>query len=58
VDGILVGTIHQKDNRSAFQVRWDYHGQLSPGSHVLKLVFVTQNKSGKTNGSIDAVIVR
>jgi hypothetical protein len=58
VDDILVGTINQKANSASFQQRWDFPGQLVPGSHTLKLVFVTPNKSNKTNGSVDAVIVR
>jgi len=58
VDGVLVGTVDQRDSSSAFQLRWDYPGQLSYGNHTLKLVFVTSNKNNKTNGSIDAVIVR
>jgi hypothetical protein len=58
VDDVLVATIDEKTNRSSFQQRWDYAGQLAPGNHTLKLVFVTSNKSNMTNGSIDAVIVR
>jgi hypothetical protein len=58
VDDVLVATIDEKTASSSFQQRWDYGGQLAPGSHRLKLVFVTPNKSNKTNGSVDAVIVR
>jgi hypothetical protein len=58
VDNGLVGTINEQTSDSTFQLRWDYPGQLATGNHVLKLVFVTPNTSGKTNGSIDAVIVR
>jgi len=57
VDNILVGTIDENAFTSAFQQRWDFPGQLTPGSHTLKLVFVTTDTS-KTYGSIDAVIVR
>ena len=58
VDNVLAGTIDERASLSTFQLRWDYSGQLSPGNHTLKLVFVTTNTSGGTNGSIDAVIVR
>ena len=58
VDDVLVGTINERTSTSTFQLRWDYPGQLNAGDHVLKLVFATPNSSGKTNGSIDAVIVR
>jgi hypothetical protein len=58
VDKVLVGTINEKTSQSSFQQRWDYSGQLASGTHTLRLVFVTPNKSDKTNGSIDAVIVR
>lgn len=58
VDGVLVGTINQRTASSTFQLRWNYNGLLVPGSHVLKLVFVTPNTSNKTNGSIDAVVVQ
>jgi hypothetical protein len=58
VDNVLVGTIDERTSTSTFQLRWNYPAQLTPGDHVLKLVFVTPNTSGKTNGSIDAVIVR
>jgi len=58
VDGVQVGTINEKTNKNIFQQRWDYAGQLAPGAHTLKLVFATSNKSGRTRGSIDAVIVR
>ncbi len=58
VDDVLVGTINEKTYRPSFQQRWDYAGQLVPGTHTLKLAFVTPNRSDKTYGSIDAVIVR
>ncbi len=58
VDDMLVGTIDEKASSSTFQMRWDYPAQLAPGIHILKLVFVTPNTSGGTNGSIDAVIIR
>ena len=55
VDGVLVGTINQKTSGIKYQQRWDYSGQLTPGSHTLKLV--TRNRS-YVNISFDAVIVR
>ena len=58
VDEVLVGTINQELSSSAFQMRWDYPGRLAIGNHTLKLVFVTTDTSNRTNGSIDAVIVR
>jgi len=58
VDNVLVGTIDQKTPASAFQQRWDYPGLLSPGTHTLKLVFVTTDASKKIFGSIDAVSIR
>jgi hypothetical protein len=56
IDGVLVATIDERFDVSTYKARWDYPGQLSPGSHTLKLVFVTTSSS--TNGSIDVVIVR
>lgn len=57
VDGALVGTLDQKTSTTTHQQRWDYPGQLSPGTHTLKLVFkVTSSTVNK--GSLDAVIVR
>ncbi len=58
VDGVLVGMINERTASSAFQLRWDYPGQLTQGRHRLKLVFVTANTTDNTYGSIDAVIVR
>lgn len=58
VDDVYVGTINQRSSNSTFQLRWDYAGQLSLGSHVLKLVFNTPSKSGREKASFDAVIVR
>ena len=58
VDGVLLGTIDQKAASSRYQLRWDAPGVLSPGSHTLKLVFVTTKSSTKTYGSFDAVIVQ
>jgi len=58
VDNVLVATINQKTRKSLFQQRWDYAGKLTPGTHTLKIVFVTTNITDKTSGSIDAVIVR
>ncbi len=56
VDDVLVGTINQRSATTTFQSRWDYPGQLEPGSHVLKLVFVTTKASGGTYGSLDAIL--
>ena len=57
VDGELVGTINQRQ-KTGFQLRWNYPGQLAPGKHTLKLVFVDNKTThDRTNGSLDAVIV-
>lgn len=56
IDGILAATIDERQDASAYKARWDYPGQLSPGQHTLKLVFVTTGSG--TNGSVDAVLVR
>ena len=56
IDGALVATIDERHDVSTYRVRWDYPGQLTPGPHTLKLVFVTTSSS--TNGSVDAVLVR
>jgi hypothetical protein len=58
IDDVLVGSINQKTGSRTYQLRWDYTGQLEPGSHVLKLVFITDDTTSSTKGSIDAVIVR
>jgi hypothetical protein len=55
VDGVQVGTLDQKLAKYASQKRWDYTGQLTPGTHALKLVFVNFKYAP---GSLDAVIVR
>ncbi|MBL0345492.1 right-handed parallel beta-helix repeat-containing protein [Candidatus Villigracilis affinis] len=57
VDDILVGTIDERSSAVAFQFRWDYPGQLEPGNHTLKLVFVPLTTINATV-SLDAVIVR
>jgi parallel beta-helix repeat protein len=54
IDNVLVGTIDQKASVRTFQQKWNYSGNLAPGNHTLKLVFVSD--TGKV--SIDAVIVR
>jgi hypothetical protein len=54
VDDVLVGTINEKESTNVFQKRWNYPGQLTSGSHTLKLVFVG---TANTSGSVDAVIV-
>ena len=56
IDGALAATIDERHDASTYKARWEYPGQLSPGPHTLKLVFVTTSSS--TNGSLDAVIVR
>jgi hypothetical protein len=56
IDGVLVATLDERHDASIYKARWNYSGQLSPGAHTLKLVFVTTSSS--TNGSMDAVIVR
>jgi len=56
IDGVLAATIDERHDVSTYKARWDYPGNLSPGLHTLKLVFVTTSSS--TNGSLDAVIVR
>lgn len=56
VDDVLVGTINQRIDTRTLQKRWDYSGQLEPGEHTLKLVFVSPKSRG--SGSLDAVIVR
>ena len=58
VDNILVGAIDQRASGSGFQLRWDYPGLLTPGSHTLKLVFVAVTTSDGASGSLDAVMVR
>lgn len=58
VDDVLVGTITQKVDTRTYQLRWDYTGQLEPGTHTLKLIFVTTNTTSDTKSSLDAVIVR
>ena len=58
VDGELVGTINQ-GKEAGFKIRWEYPGQLEPGEHKLKLVFVADKETGDSSmGSLDAVIIR
>lgn len=52
VDGTLVDTITRGTTVIKLQQRWDYPGQLNPGTHNIKLVFANGN------GTFDAVIVR
>ncbi len=52
VDGTLVDTITRATTVTKLQQRWDYPGQLNPGTHNIKLVFANGN------GTFDAVIVR
>ncbi len=56
VDDKLVTTLDQKGG-NVNQQRWDYSGQLTSGSHTLKLVFVPASKK-QNSGSLDAVVVR
>jgi len=56
VDEVLVGTLDQKLAAAAYQVRWDYPGQLALGDHTLKLVFKVTSAT-VNRGSLDAVIV-
>lgn len=58
VDDVLVGSIDQRIDDRTLQMRWDYTGQLSPGTHVLKLVFAKNKTNNNKRGSLDAVIVR
>jgi hypothetical protein len=55
VDDVLAGTIDERHSTSTYKAHWEYPGQLSPGQHTLKLVFITS--SSNANGSVDAVIV-
>ena len=57
LDGRLVGTINERADDTKYQKRWNYTAGLAPGSHKLKLVFVS-GASSKASGSVDAVIVR
>ncbi len=54
VDGIRAGSFSQKALRTLYQQHWDYPGQLTSGTHELKLVF---NGSKKAQASFDGVIV-
>ena len=54
VDGVLVGSFSQQALRTLYQQRWDYPGQLTSGTHELKLVF---NGPKKAQASLDGVIV-
>lgn len=55
IDNLLVGTLDQYSSQLRFQQRWNYTGQLSSGSHTLKLVFTGPTD---TEGTLDAVIVQ
>ncbi|MBC7876688.1 MAG: right-handed parallel beta-helix repeat-containing protein [Anaerolineales bacterium] len=57
IDGLLVGTINEKNATWAYQKRWNFPGQLTYGNHTLKLVFVGK-AVGTSSGSFDALIVR
>jgi hypothetical protein len=56
VDGAWVARVNQRLSAPAFQLHWDYPGQLTAGSHTLKLIF--RVTVGGDRGSLDAVIVR
>jgi parallel beta-helix repeat protein len=55
IDGVLAGTINQRDSVVKYQQHWDYPGQLPLGAHILKLV--SRNK-GNTYVSLDAVVIQ
>jgi len=57
VDGMKVATLDQKMAVTSYQQRWDYPGQLAPGTHIVRLTFTAKN-SKINRGSLDAVIVR
>ena len=56
VDGAWVARVNQRLSAPTFQLRWDYPGQLTSGSHTLKLIF--RVIAGGDRASLDAVIVR
>lgn len=55
LDGVLAGTLNEKTSKIRFQQVWNYQGQLSAGTHTLRLIFVG---APKTKGSFDAVIIK
>ena len=55
VDDVLVGTLNQKSSQTGYQQSWTYPGQLTPGTHTLKLV--SKNK-GETYTSLDGVVIK
>jgi hypothetical protein len=54
VDGALAGTFSQQALSTLYQQRWDYPGQLTSGTHELKLVF---DGPKNAQASLDGVIV-
>ena len=54
VDGVMAGSFSQQALRTLYQQHWDYPGQLTSGTHELKLVF---NGPKKAQASLDGVIV-
>ncbi|MBU2610847.1 MAG: hypothetical protein KJ606_07880 [Chloroflexi bacterium] len=54
VDGVSAGSINQKASANRYQQRWDYPGQLSSGTHELRMVFSGPKKA---QASLDGVIV-
>ncbi len=57
IDANLVATLNEKLATDTYQQRWDYPGQLTQGSHKLKLVFKLTNANVNC-GSLDAVMIR
>ncbi len=54
VDGVMAGSINQQTSENLYQQRWDYPGQLSLGTHELRMVFTGAKKA---QASLDGVIV-
>jgi hypothetical protein len=54
VDNKMVGSINEQSSSLRYQQHWNYAGQLSGGTHTLKLVFTGP---ANTEGTLDAVIV-
>jgi len=54
VDGTLAGSFSQQALKTLYRQHWDYPGQLTSGTHELKLVF---NGPSKAQASFDGVIV-
>ncbi len=54
IDGTKVGEFSQKASKSLYQQRWDYPGQLTSGTHELRMVFTGAKK---TQATLDGMIV-